>query len=42
MHTIKDSYNAKFTHITNAGVAESYPRDATISSVAPNYSRENN
>lgn len=32
-------HNAKFTRITNAGVAESHPHDVTITSEAPNYSR---
>ena len=41
-HTIKELHNAKFTRITNAGVAESHPHDVTITSEAPNYSRENN
>ena len=40
--TIKELHNAKFTRITNAGVAESHPHDVTITSEAPNYSRENN
>lgn len=41
-HTIKELHEAKFTRITNAGVAESHPHDVTITSEAPNYSRENN
>jgi len=41
-HTIKELHYAKFTRITNAGVAESHPHDVTITSEAPNYSRENN
>lgn len=41
-HTIRELHNAKFTRITNAGVAESHPHDVTITSEAPNYSRENN
>ncbi|MDP4240427.1 MAG: IMP dehydrogenase, partial [Bacteroidota bacterium] len=41
-HTINELHNAKFTRITNAGVAESHPHDVTITSEAPNYSRENN
>jgi len=41
-NTINDLHNAKFTRITNAGVAESHPHDVTITSEAPNYSRENN
>ncbi len=32
-------HNAKFTRITNAGVAESHPHDVTITSESPNYSR---
>jgi len=32
-------HNAKFTRITNAGVAESHPHDVQITSEAPNYSR---
>ncbi len=32
-------HDAKFTRITNAGVAESHPHDVTITSEAPNYSR---
>lgn len=36
---IKALHNAKFTRITNAGVAESHPHDVTITSEAPNYSR---
>ncbi|MDR3653592.1 MAG: IMP dehydrogenase [Paludibacter sp.] len=41
-HTITELHKAKFTRITNAGVAESHPHDVTITSEAPNYSRENN
>ncbi len=41
-HTISELHNARFTRITNAGVAESHPHDVTITSEAPNYSRENN
>jgi len=41
-HTISELHKAKFTRITNAGVAESHPHDVTITSEAPNYSRENN
>ena len=37
--TIDDLHNAKFTRITNAGVAESHPHDVSITSEAPNYSR---
>ncbi len=32
-------HNAKFTRITNAGVAESHPHDVAITREAPNYSR---
>lgn len=32
-------HQAKFTRITNAGVAESHPHDVTITSESPNYSR---
>lgn len=32
-------HEAKFTRITNAGVAESHPHDVAITSEAPNYSR---
>ena len=41
-HTISELHNAKFTRITNAGFTESHPHDVTITSEAPNYSRENN
>lgn len=41
-HTINELHKAKFTRITNAGVMESHPHDVTITSEAPNYSRENN
>ena len=37
--TISALHEAKFTHITNAGVLESHPHDITITSEAPNYSR---
>ncbi len=37
--TIRDLHQAKFTRITNAGVAESHPHDVSITSEAPNYSR---
>ena len=37
--TIEELHNAKFTRITNAGVNESHPHDITITSEAPNYSR---
>lgn len=36
---IEALHKAKFTRITNAGVAESHPHDVTITSEAPNYSR---
>ena len=36
---IDELHNAKFTRITNAGVAESHPHDVSITSEAPNYSR---
>jgi len=39
--TINELHKAKFTRITNAGVAESHPHDVTITSEAPNYSRDN-
>ena len=34
-------HKAKFTRITNAGVAESHPHDVAITSEAPNYSKAN-
>lgn len=34
-------HQAKFTRITNAGVAESHPHDVAITSEAPNYSSAN-
>ncbi len=37
--TIFDLHKARFTRITNAGVAESHPHDVSITSEAPNYSR---
>lgn len=37
--TIDELHQAKFTRITNAGVAESHPHDVSITSEAPNYSR---
>lgn len=37
---ISELQNAKFTQITNAGVIESHPHDISITSEAPNYSRE--
>ena len=36
---IEKLHSAKFTRITNAGVAESHPHDVAITSEAPNYSR---
>jgi IMP dehydrogenase len=36
---VEDLHNAKFTRITNAGIAESHAHDVTITSEAPNYSR---
>ena len=36
---IEKLHDAKFTRITNAGVAESHPHDVTITSESPNYSR---
>ena len=36
--TIEDLHKARFTRITNAGVAESHPHDVAITSEAPNYS----
>ena len=36
---ISELHKAKFTRITNAGVAESHPHDVSITSEAPNYSR---
>lgn len=36
---IEALHQAKFTRITNAGVAESHPHDVAITSEAPNYSR---
>lgn len=38
-HDISELHNAKFTRITNAGVAESHPHDVQITREAPNYSR---
>jgi len=38
--TIKELHNAKFVRITHAGVVESHPHDITITSEAPNYTRE--
>jgi len=39
---IDNLQKAKFVRLTNAGVTESHPHDVTITSEAPNYSRENN
>lgn len=36
---IETLHEAKFTRITNAGVAESHPHDVAITSESPNYSR---
>ncbi|MDR2805210.1 MAG: IMP dehydrogenase, partial [Dysgonamonadaceae bacterium] len=36
---IDQLHNAKFTRITNAGMAESHPHDVSITQEAPNYSR---
>ncbi|MEI7677637.1 MAG: IMP dehydrogenase, partial [Bacteroidales bacterium] len=36
---IEKLHHAKFTRITNAGVAESHPHDVSITHEAPNYSR---
>ncbi len=36
---IEKLHQAKFTRITNAGVAESHPHDVAITSEAPNYSQ---
>ena len=36
--TIEKLHQAKFTRITNAGIAESHPHDVAITSEAPNYS----
>ncbi len=37
-HNIEALHSARFTRITNAGVAESHPHDVSITSEAPNYS----
>lgn len=37
---IESLQTARFVRITNAGIAESHPHDVTITSEAPNYSRE--
>ncbi|MCF0243574.1 MAG: IMP dehydrogenase [Bacteroidaceae bacterium] len=39
---IDSLHNAKFVRITNAGVLESHPHDISITSEAPNYSRQQN
>lgn len=39
---IEALHHAKFTRITNAGVAESHPHDVAITSEAPNYSAASN
>ncbi|MCX4331307.1 MAG: IMP dehydrogenase [Muribaculaceae bacterium] len=39
---IEALHSAKFTRITNAGVAESHPHDVAITSEAPNYSANAN
>jgi len=39
---IEALHSAKFTRITNAGVAESHPHDVAITSEAPNYSASTN
>lgn len=38
--SIEKLHDAKFTRITNAGVQESHPHDVTITSEAPNYTRQ--
>lgn len=38
---IEALHSAKFTRITNAGVAESHPHDVAITAEAPNYSASN-
>lgn len=38
--TIEELHHAEFVRITNAGVLESHPHDVTITSEAPNYSRQ--
>lgn len=38
--TIEELHRANFVRITHAGVVESHPHDITITSEAPNYSRE--
>jgi IMP dehydrogenase len=39
-NSIKKLHEAKFTRITNAGMAESHPHDVAITRESPNYSRE--
>ncbi|MDE5845265.1 MAG: IMP dehydrogenase [Muribaculaceae bacterium] len=39
---IEALHDAKFTRITNAGVAESHPHDVSITAEAPNYSASHN
>jgi IMP dehydrogenase len=39
-NSIEKLHEAKFTRITNAGMAESHPHDVSITREAPNYSRE--
>jgi IMP dehydrogenase len=39
---IEQLHTAKFTRITNAGMAESHPHDVAITQEAPNYSAHNN
>jgi IMP dehydrogenase len=39
-NNISKLWEAKFTRITNAGMAESHPHDVAITREAPNYSRE--
>ncbi|MDE5919388.1 MAG: IMP dehydrogenase, partial [Duncaniella sp.] len=41
-HNIEALHEAKFTRITNAGVADSHPHDAAITAEAPNYSGVHN
>ena len=40
--SIEKLHDAKFVRITNAGVLESHPHDISITSEAPNYSRQAN
>ncbi|MCF0207825.1 MAG: IMP dehydrogenase [Bacteroidaceae bacterium] len=40
--SINALHDAKFVRITNAGVLESHPHDISITSEAPNYSRQGN